>query len=61
MRCKALRRLLCAFGCHRYADVNLKTTFVMEDYNGVVYKQENRCIYCGKPYCELVKMNMRGT
>ena len=49
-------RLCCKLGFHWYKDANLESTFIAEDYHGLLYRMENRCVYCGKEYCELVRI-----
>lgn len=49
-----IRRLQCKLGLHEYKDSNLQSTFISEDYDGMIYRMENRCVYCGKEYCEMV-------
>ena len=54
-----LQTLLCKLGLHKYKDSNLKSTFISEDYDALIYRMENRCVYCGKEYCQIARIPTR--
>lgn len=56
---KAYRKISCALGNHKYRPENLNTMLIGEDYNGLIYRMENKCIYCGHEYRETVSVKMR--
>lgn len=49
-------KIACRGGNHKYKPGTWKFTFVCEDGNYWVFRLENTCERCGKPYRELVRI-----
>lgn len=48
------RKICCDVGDHSYSDVMCHFTYILDDGDSWCYEISNKCVYCGKPYWNLV-------